>query len=269
MARERALSYDCAVDHDLDERFLHRYGELPRSLRVAANGTELHLLQWGDLRGHGESAHTSPYGHEVYSQDIAALVDALQLEHPIILGHSMGGSVTVRAASRLGSRLRALVLVDAGLGPPPRLSMRPPEPARSAEREPMVFRSWEQARARFKLRPGDTVAAPELLDHLARHAIKELPDGTFSWRFDPNLRQQRGPMGSTPDGSTIRCPVMSIWGAHSPMLGRVDPRDIGERFPSAAWTTVEMIDGAHHHVFLDQPEAFNRVLQKQLAAVRG
>jgi pimeloyl-ACP methyl ester carboxylesterase len=293
------------VDADVDASFLRRYGELPQSLRVVANGTELHLLQWGDpsapplllvhgmrgharwftpvgpalathyrvlsvdLRGHGHSAHAPPYGHDVYAQDIVALVDALQLERPILVGHSMGGSVTVRAASRLGSRLQALVLVDAGLGPPPRLQMRRSEAPRTTEREAFVFRTWEEARERFKLRPGGTVAAPELLDHLARHAITELPDGGFTWRFDPNLRQQRGPSGAPLDGSTIRCPVTSIWGAHSPMLERVDPRDIGERFPSAAWTAAEIIDGAHHHVFLDQPAAFNRVLLRQLGAVRG
>jgi pimeloyl-ACP methyl ester carboxylesterase len=269
---------------------------------VQANGTELHLLQWGDpnaqpvllvhgmrgharwftpvgpalgrhfralsldLRGHGESAHTPPYGHSVYAEDIAALVDVLDLERPILVGHSMGGGVVVRAASRLGPSVHALVLVDAGLGPPPRPNLRPSETAERAEREPMVFRTWEQARSRFKLRPGETVASPELLDHLARHALTELPEGGYTWRFDPNLTRHPAPSPGVPDGTNIRCPVISIWGARSPLLARVDPRDVGERFPSASWTTVEMIDDAHHHVFLDQPRAFNETLLQHLTA---
>jgi pimeloyl-ACP methyl ester carboxylesterase len=294
----------CAVNSLLDDQFISRLGPVPRSLRVPVNETELHLLEWGaadsppvllvhgmrgharwfstvgpalgsryralalDLRGHGESAHTPPYGHAVYASDVVALADALELGRFVLLGHSMGGGVAVRAAARLGARLAALVIVDSALGPPPRPALAR---AQSEAEEPTyaTFSSFEEARARFKLRPGDTVAAPELLDHLAWHAIVRRADGQFAWRFDPNLRQ-RGPITpGAPDGSAIRCPVISIWGARSPMLMRVDPRDIGERFPSAKLTAAEMIPGAHHHVFLDQPDAFNAVLIKWLTTLHA
>lgn len=286
----------------IDARYLTRWGEPPRSLRVAANDTELHLLEWGDpaaqpvllvhgmrgharwftpvgpalaerfrvlsldLRGHGESAHTPPYGPVVYAQDIVALVEAMDLSRLLLLGHSMGGGVVVRAAPSLGARLQGLVIVDSPLGPPPRPAWRPPDDDEPGERRSPVFETWEQARARFKLRPGETVGDPELLDHLARHALYQRPEGGFSFRFDRNVSLRRAPVATPPDGSTIRCPVVSIWGEHSLMLKRVDPREIGERFPSAAWTAAEIIEGAHHHVFIDRPEAFNRVLLKYLDA---
>jgi pimeloyl-ACP methyl ester carboxylesterase len=289
----------------VDEPYLERFGELPRSLRVQANGASLHLLEWGDpqaqpvllvhgmraharwftpvgpalgagfralaldLRGHGQSEQTPPYGHVAYADDVVALCDALQLERPILVGHSMGGSVVVRAAASLGQRLHALVLVDAGLGPPPRMALHRPEQRDASPREPMVFETYEQARARFKLRPGDTVASPELLEHLARHAIVQLPGGGFSWRFAPDITQRSSPLRGPLDGTAIRCPVISIWGEHSLILKRVDARDVGERFPSAAWTAAEIIEGAHHHVFLDQPDAFNQRLLAHLAAMRG
>lgn len=292
-------------DFDADQAYVASFGELPRSLHVELDGTRLHLLEWGDpdappvllvhgmraharwftpvgpvlaqhhrvlavdLRGHGYSAHTPPYGTGIYADDIAALVHALQLPKPILVGHSMGGSVAVLAATRLGPLLRGLIMIDAGLGPPPRPWPTPPGAPREApERAGTPFRSYEQARARFKLRPGATTAAPELLEHLARHAIEARDDGTFRWRSDANLRRQAyvAPMPRL-DGSSIRCPVMSIWGEHSPLLQRVDPRDIGERFPSAAFTAVEMVPNAYHHVFLDQPDACNAVLLRQLSAV--
>ena len=298
------------MDQDLDAAFVQRFGPPPRSLRVRANGAELHLLEWGDpaaqpvllihgmraharwftpvgpalaaagfralsldLRGHGASAHTPPYGHAVYGDDVRALVDVLELSRPIVVGHSMGGGVAVRAAASLGARLRALVVVDSPLGPPPRPRVLPAASEPPAERTASEFASWHEARVRFKLRPGDTVAAPELLDHLARHALRALPDGRFGWCFDANVAQRfrNGARTVTPpappDGSAIRCPVISIWGGESPMLQRIDPRDVTERFPSAAWTAVEIIPGAHHHVFLDQPEAFNATLLRYLRTV--
>jgi pimeloyl-ACP methyl ester carboxylesterase len=179
----------------------------------------------------------------------------------------MGGGVAVRAASRLGTRLHALVVVDSALGPPPRPAFQRVEREQPDVPEHVVFRSFEEARARFKLRPGSTVATPELLEHLARHALLQLPDGGFTWRFDPRTRQSPRGMSGPPDASAIRCPVISIWGAHSPMLARVDPRDVGERFPSARFTTAEIIPDAHHHVFLDQPDAFNAVLLRHLASI--
>jgi pimeloyl-ACP methyl ester carboxylesterase len=288
-----------------EERFLERLGEPPRSVRVSVEGAELHVLQWGneqarpvvlvhgmraharwfspvgpalaerfralslDLRGHGQSSHSPSYGQAPYAQDVVGLVDALGLERPILVGHSMGAGVVSRAAASLGKRLGGLVLVDAGMGPPPRPqnALRRAEPEDDGEREPTVFASWEQARARFRLRPGDSVASRELLDHLAWHALQELPDGHFRWRFDPNL-WRRGQRNAPPfEDGNVRCPVIAIYGARSPMLQRTDPRTVVERFPSAPWTAVEILDSAHHHVFLDQPEAFNALLLRYLDAL--
>jgi pimeloyl-ACP methyl ester carboxylesterase len=289
-----------------DEQYVARFGEPPRSLHVEVNGARLHLLEWGassaqpvllvhgmraharwftavgpalarhyralavDLRGHGRSAHAPPYGIGRYADDVAALVNTLELTRPILLGHSMGGGVVAHAAARLESRLSALVLVDAGLSPPPRPNRpRSASLERDEEREPAAFQSFEQVRARFKLRPGLTVATPELLDHLAYHAIARRPDGSFGWRSDPNLIRQSHltPPPHALDATGVVCPVLSFWGAHSPLLERVNPLDFAKRFPNAVVTASEMIPGAYHHVFLDQAEAFNAALLQQLALV--
>src|SRR5262245_20172888 len=49
-----------------------------------------------DLRGHGES-DKPPNGYlpTDYARDLAALIDALGLDHPSIVGHSLGGIVTL------------------------------------------------------------------------------------------------------------------------------------------------------------------------------
>ena len=68
-----------------------------------------------DLKGHGLSA--KPLGSEQYS--IAALVDhieeildALHLERPVLVGHSMGGSLLYHFVSVYPARARALVLLS-------------------------------------------------------------------------------------------------------------------------------------------------------------
>jgi esterase len=289
---------------------LAQYGTPPRSLRVAMGGATLHLLEWGDpegrpvlmvhgmrgharwftpvgpalaqsyralsldLRGHGESSHSPPYGPLTYSDDVVALVDALKLDGLILVGHSMGGGVALRAAEQLGDRLSALVVVDSNFrgGPPPemervwreRMAARPERETR----ELSVFGSWDQARARFALRPGGTVASAELLDHLAHHALRELPEGGFVWRFDPSMQGfQRQPRPEPADPGRITCPVGLIFGAESPIRQRLDIEAMRAEFRGARFTDLAIIDGAHHHVFLDRPAEFNRALLEFLARV--
>jgi pimeloyl-ACP methyl ester carboxylesterase len=66
-----------------------------------------------DLAGHGESG----LGRETWTigafgDDVAAVVAQLDLERPILVGHSMGGDVIVEAARRLEGRVRGLIWVD-------------------------------------------------------------------------------------------------------------------------------------------------------------
>jgi pimeloyl-ACP methyl ester carboxylesterase len=160
-------------------------------------------------------------------------------------------------------------LVDAGLtGPPRPLPARDDDADEGDARDPESVQTFEQLRARFKLRPGSTVADPALLDHLAYHAIERRPDRGFVWRSDPNLRRPAHVTPPSPlDATAVSCPMITLWGRESPILKRVTPTDIAMRFPNAAFTAFEIIEGAHHHVFLDQPAAFNTALLKHLAKI--
>jgi esterase len=290
------------MDAETDQRFVAGFGPPPRSLRARAGEVELHVLEWGDpngeplvmlhgmraharwftpvgpalasryralavdFRGHGLSERGEGGGPAAYASDVVALADALELSSFVLLGHSMGGSVAVRAADALGERVTTLVMVDAGFGPPPDRQRGRGDRGRGRSfgepRERAYFDRYAEGRERFKLRPGDTVADPALLDHLAYHALEPLPDGRYTWRFDLSMTGG-GPRGQT-GGDGVRCPVVAIYGAESPMLARLDPRSLSERFSRAASTCVDIVPGAHHHVFLDQPDAFNALLLERL-----
>ena len=66
-----------------------------------------------DARGHGNSsAPLHGYRYEDHAMDVAALVEHLALEKPIVLGHSMGGMTAAVLASRLPEILSGVILVD-------------------------------------------------------------------------------------------------------------------------------------------------------------
>jgi pimeloyl-ACP methyl ester carboxylesterase len=83
-----------------------------------------------DLRGHGA---TPGWPHECsiehYGGDVAALVNNLELDPVILIGHSMGCRVVLEAARLISERVAGLILVDGS-----RLASGDPDAAESAAR---------------------------------------------------------------------------------------------------------------------------------------
>jgi pimeloyl-ACP methyl ester carboxylesterase len=83
-----------------------------------------------DARGHGLSARVQPGEKVDMASDLAGLIQTLELDHPVVGGHSMGAAVSAQMAARFPDLLSALLLED-----PPWFPIRAPE-ARSAESRP-------------------------------------------------------------------------------------------------------------------------------------
>jgi pimeloyl-ACP methyl ester carboxylesterase len=73
-----------------------------------------------DLRGHGLSdAPDTGYSIEDYTLDLAGLIKELKLEHPVIIGHSLGGCIAASFAAHYPDIPLKVVLIDPpGLGKP-------------------------------------------------------------------------------------------------------------------------------------------------------
>jgi pimeloyl-ACP methyl ester carboxylesterase len=92
------------ITGDLSIWFLSQaMGVLSQSFRVTAY----------DLRGHGYSAVT-PSGYTSADQagDVLALMDALEIDRAILVGHSFGGVIAMHAAVLAPRRIDALVVSD-------------------------------------------------------------------------------------------------------------------------------------------------------------
>jgi pimeloyl-ACP methyl ester carboxylesterase len=88
---------------------------LPASFRVFAV----------TYRGHGNSSKPDAgYAPSDYAADLAAFLDAMQIESAVIVGHSMGSSVAQRFAIDYPSRTRALVLEGAFFPSPHNAAVR-------------------------------------------------------------------------------------------------------------------------------------------------
>lgn len=64
--------------------------------------------------GFSERPATPSFGNADQSRRIIALMDALEIEHAILFGHSFGGGATMETALMIPNRIEALILLDVG-----------------------------------------------------------------------------------------------------------------------------------------------------------
>jgi pimeloyl-ACP methyl ester carboxylesterase len=80
--------------------------------QLAAGLEEDYDLIMYDAYGHGKSSRVDPQKRFDLAKDLKDLVDALKLEKPGLIGHSMGAATAAEFAARYPDKLAVLVLED-------------------------------------------------------------------------------------------------------------------------------------------------------------
>jgi pimeloyl-ACP methyl ester carboxylesterase len=194
--------------------------------------------------------------------DLLAIFDVLGWRTATLVGHSMGGHNSMACAAWHPDRVHALVVVDSRPAiPADRLETMHDRGRRSMKKHPTA----DEAVARFRLLPRETVADPALLAHVARAGIVER-DGGWTFRFDPATYGVRRPVDGWKIVGDIQAPTLIARAEHS--LGL--PPETAERLRDAI-REARLVDiaGAHHHITLDQPARFLAALDPFLREVHG
>jgi len=212
-----------------------------------------------DLRGHGDSewAKGSSYSLADHVYDLSRLIRAAGLQDPALVGHSMGGMVSLAYAGTYPAQVSRLGILDgiflAGSRRTPiheQISRWIDQLDRIGEREASTFRTIEEASQRLSTRNKRLTPAQAL--HLARHGLRQHTDGLYRWKFDHHLRA-RAPYRLLPDDYTglwsrITCPTLLMWGDESYLS---DPEAAGllKHFKQAE---LQKIAGAGHWLHHDR-----------------
>lgn len=247
---------------DLTFVLIHGFADLGHTwTEVAA-----HLAPHGhviapDLRGHGDSDWIGPGGYYHfmdYVADVDDVIVQLARRRVIVVGHSMGGSVSAYYAGMRHDRIAGLALLE-GLGPPDMSALE--GPARAGH----WVDAWRTARA--KVRPMSSI--DEAVRRLRKHderlgeaqarRIAELGtravDGGVVWKHDP-LHLTFGPHAFRIEVAIrywqrIACPVLIIDGADSKLTLPADER--ARRRAYFANHRHVIVDDAGHMIPRHQP----------------
>ncbi len=225
--------------------------------RLATHG---HVIA-PDLRGHGDSGWIGAGGYYHFMDYIADLDDVvrqLAREKVVLVGHSMGGSVSGYYAGTRPERLSALALIE-GLGPPDMAGFDGPT------RTAMWIDAWRTARSKVTPMPSLADAVARLRKHdpllgedhardLAEHGTRAV-EGGLVWKHDP-LHHTFGPYTFRKDTASkywqrITCPVLIVDGAESKL--NLPDAERAERRASFASHRHVVVPAAGHAVQRHQP----------------
>jgi 3-oxoadipate enol-lactonase len=209
-----------------------------------------------DLRGHGDSEVTpGPYAMDALADDVARLLDTLQIERAVLGGLSMGGYVVFAFWRRFAARVRALVLCDTR--------------AKGDDRGEKVMR---QSTAQVALEKGTAAVVDGMLPKLlAPQTLRERPDlvavvRARLARTDPravaaSLLGMKDRPDSTPTLGTMSVPTLIVVGSDDQLTPPALARELQAGVPGAR---LEIVADAGHLAPVEQPAATSAVLRNFL-----
>ena len=204
-----------------------------------------------DLRGFGDSPSGGPYSMDRYADDVAALLDALQIERAVIGGLSMGGYVALALWRRHRKLIRALVLADT--------RATPDTPESAAKRVELMDVAHDQGVGAVidTQLPGligksTCEKQPDLVKRIRSMMLRSSVGGIVGALLAMKTRPD-----STPFLAGIDVPTLIVVGDEDAITPVKDARAMQQLIPNSR---LEVIPEAGHLSNLERPAAFNAAL---------
>jgi 3-oxoadipate enol-lactonase len=208
-----------------------------------------------DCRGQGQSDHPDyPYSMELHADDLAALLEALEIESAHIAGISYGGEVAQAFTLKYPTLVNSLILIDtvSEVGPELELIIQSWMDALKAN-DPLAF---FHATVPWNFSPDWITANTTILDDAKKRyqlldfpAVNRLCEAFLSVNFTDQLKE-------------ITVPTCIMVGEFDLLKGIRYARIIKEVIPHAE---LHILEGAGHATCWERPAEFNSVILGFLA----
>jgi esterase len=206
-----------------------------------------------DLRNHGRSPHDDVMNYEVMADDILELMQDLDLDDAVLLGHSMGGKVAMQFATAYPEMTEKLIVVDIA---PKQYPSHHDKVIDAIEAiHPDSLKSRDEAETILREYLGqDESTVQFIMKNLSRK-----PEEGFEWK--PNMPGIIAAYDQLMQDITAMHPylgpVIFIKGEHSNYITEEDMPMVHQLFPEASLVT---IPAAGHWVHADNPVLFTQTI---------
>jgi pimeloyl-ACP methyl ester carboxylesterase len=208
-----------------------------------------------DHRGNGrsDSGATDRWNLATWADDVRAFCDVLEINRPIVLGHSFGGIVALYYATRYPDHPAKLILASTSVQP-------------IGERSYSMFESLGGRAARaaaveFWTNPKKDTAKKYNHLCLPLYNQRRLPDGFYSRAIRNTemrlvfIERELAAGGIRERFGRIVCPTLVMAGEKDPITPVEDAQEIVAALPPSL-AQFERLENAGHHLFWDQPTFF-------------
>ena len=212
-----------------------------------------------DLRGFGESdSSAGPATMSRMAQDVAKLMDQLEIDQAVIGGLSMGGYVALAFVKQFPSRVKALVLADTRA----QADTEEGKQTRHQQAEKALSEGMAgiaDAMLPKLLTPETVSKRPEVVKRVRDMMLKTKPQGAASALLGMAEREDQGEFIST-----IDIPTMIVVGREDAITPLGDSETMHSKIQHSR---LVVLDNAGHVSNLEQTEHFNYALMKFLERV--
>ncbi len=202
-----------------------------------------------DLRNHGNSFHQDRMGYHDMAQDVAELINVLNLSDIIVVGHSMGGKVAMTLALMNNPIISGYVFADiAPVNYQHDFSLL----IEAMKALPLTSIKNRQQAEQLLL---EKIHKPGLVKFIAQNIIRT--NQGFRWRINLDaIEANISAILQFPDdlkGKQCQQPSLFIGGANSPYMKDIYNKAIFDYFPA---TEIIMLEDAGHWLHSDKPKEF-------------
>ncbi len=206
-----------------------------------------------DYAGHGKSgANREDFTMESFGDDVAAVVNNLNLAQVILIGHSMGGFVIINAATKLPGKVVALVGVDTYMQFVDTVFTTQMMEQFTA---PFYADFTNSAKAFVQsMFPAD--ADPALVEQVSddmSSAPKEVAMSAFENMFEYSTRLKA-------TLKTIELPFFAV-------SADLYPTNVEDNLNYVKSFDVKIMEGYGHFLMMENPELFNRLLGETIKEI--
>lgn len=208
-----------------------------------------------DLRGFGQSpVPEGTYSMRVQAEDIAALMNRLNIEKAVLVGHSMGGYIALAFAKAYPHRLLGLGLVATHAA------------ADNPERRQARYKTAEAVDHK-----GARVVASDMVNTLTRRkelvkAVEEMILRAHPHGIGGALRGMAERPDMTGSLSRIQVPAVVIAGDADQLLPMERPEEMAQMLPKGWLVTVP---GGGHMLMMEEPQLVADSLRQVFRRVDG
>ena len=225
---------------------------------VSLNLSGRHQVFALDQRGHGDSewSRGAHYGIDEMALDAGVFIDNENLVKPVVIGHSMGGLVTLAMSLNDPSKIGACVIVDIG----PEVGAAGKEMIRNFVGKNIEFDDMETFLDRVE--KYDPYRSRQHIERTLKYNLIRRADGKFVSKAD--RRRYHDGAARLPELEQLEAldmPVLIVRGANSNVLEREAAERFVDRLPQGE--LVEVPDCGHNVASQNTP-GFLAVLNKFL-----